>query len=470
MGGAFGLGKGSYLAYTTRTILDVSGKIPGASGSFRHIGTIELEVMPWEFVQPLVDDSYRLTGNESPELVNALDVMRCHGMDSDEFNRAKLDYFGEKPLFMFQWHPYGRYDVSMGFFSPGVFLRLDVIDPAFGADVGYASSLHDDDDVSDVVNVKVSPFKPGMSELISKLFRVAPSPDADASLGYFAKNIRAVRIQYVGAGLCAGLYDDGDALMGFFDLGCIPGGVSAGLRDAAIRNRDAIIQLLRTSPGLTVVISHWHNDHVNLIHALHKIDSGAELFKNGILIVPDSDAPSKLKVQSYFKTTATIHTIAHSFPGGGTHVSANVVLGKVDAYDIAKNGMNRHPHHHGLYMHITHHPSKTYALLAGDCTYSGIQKPVLDDIQNGSRCWLQASHHGGDYALAPESQTDRRLKIPKCPTISKSSAIYSANGLTYGHPDSDVMIQHIGRGWGGACILYSRITYPTILDYHMKLY
>ena len=53
-------------------------------------------------------------------------------------------------------------------------------------------------------------------------------------------------------------------------------------------------------------------------------------------------------------------------------------------------------------------------------------------------------HHGGNYALKPAKPNDR--DIPK-PGNGEGQVVYSADGVTYGHPKAAVVKAHQKRGW-----------------------
>lgn len=81
-------------------------------------------------------------------------------------------------------------------------------------------------------------------------------------------------------------------------------------------------------------------------------------------------------------------------------------------------------------------------LLAGDCTYSGIP-----DGQKNGCSYLQACHHGGEYALLPSTGNPTvNIPIPKADDNYRK-VIYSANGITHGHPNQAIVDQHAAKGW-----------------------
>ena len=122
----------------------------------------------------------------------------------------------------------------------------------------------------------------------------------------------------------------------------------------------------------------------------------------------------------------------------------NIFVGKIDAFPPGRIGEEAkdsdHPHHHGLYAMVRFSNGER-CLLAGDCTYSGISERHR---KGRDLFYLQASHHGGNYALKPAKPND--LDIPE-PGNREGQVVYSANGVTYGHPKAEVVKTHQKRGW-----------------------
>lgn len=93
------------------------------------------------------------------------------------------------------------------------------------------------------------------------------------------------------------------------------------------------------------------------------------------------------------------------------------------------------------------------AFLAGDCTYAGVD---INDRFN-LYAYIQACHHGGNYALRPAQRNINDIPLPD--PAQNPTAVYSANGVTYGHPNQRFVNDHNAIGYVNHIPLYNRFVY-----------
>ena len=260
--------------------------------------------------------------------------------------------------------------------------------------------------------------------------------------------IGAVRAYYVGAALCVGLIDAGGVLQGFFDLGCHKSGdAGSPQRLAADANYTEITGHLKGAHPLTIIISHWHRDHINIISALDPAEIARHTW-----ICPQSNAPSAARFSRLPGVARIIMPNVAMQNNMPLQVGANFIIYKIDFYP--HNNFHPHPHHHGIYAMLSTQLGNKI-LLSGDCTYAGILPGIFDAPAPtaGSSLILQASHHGGNYALHETTVAPRRASIRNHTggvLIASRSVFFSANGHTHGHPSPEVMTDHDIANWPAA--------------------
>ena len=190
-----------------------------------------------------------------------------------------------------------------------------------------------------------------------------------------------------------------------------------------------------------MILSHWHSDHISLITQIKENKYGKAFLEKSYWIVPQTASPYGCRLCSMMKNC---YVMNHSYPNGERIEMKNIFVGKIDAFPPGLIGEEAkdsdHPHHHGLYAMVRFSNGER-CLLAGDCTYSGISERHR---KGRDLFYLQASHHGGNYALKPAKPND--LDIPE-PGNREGQVVYSANGVTYGHPKAEVVKTHQKRGW-----------------------
>jgi len=268
----------------------------------------------------------------------------------------------------------------------------------------------------------------------------------------------SIRAYYVGAALCVGLADNNNVIQGFFDIGYASSRAIAQLLfRAGSENLDDILAQLRGINPLTIIISHWHRDHINIALALLAADIGRHHW-----IYPVSASPVAGRLTAHVPP-------AQQTPMNDDFINApmpinlgNITITKIDAFDTSPPAPGQqphpqshfHPHHHGIYAAIRL-VSGNYAILSGDCTYFGMElfysgMDFMQRLPIPGAIVLQASHHGGEHGLPPVIANDRLVSIPQFavphpPTVM--NIFYSANGRTHGHPNQQIIAEYNNVGW-----------------------
>ena len=203
--------------------------------------------------------------------------------------------------------------------------------------------------------------------------------------------IGTIRAYYVGAALCIGLIDAGGVFQGFFDLGIY--GIPAGFvsHTAAGANYLEIMGQLTGANPLTIIISHWHNDHINIINDLTPPQVNTHTW-----IYPESNSPVAAGFSNHLQNAGVAHLIMQNVQANLPHVTNHIINNNFSVHKMDYIA-NDHPHHHGIYVRIVSQLVNTI-LLSGDCTYAGMHADVLNipPPAANSAILLQASHHGGD--------------------------------------------------------------------------
>ncbi|GAU76013.1 hypothetical protein F3D3_0609 [Fusibacter sp. 3D3] len=276
-------------------------------------------------------------------------------------------------------------------------------------------------------------------------------------------------VYYVGAALCVGLLSAAYSVAlgclvphqteAYFDFGYKSGNNSGNAyvranSNKAVANLAIISQDLINTPAKTVILSHWHNDHICLVRQINGNHNYDAFWAQSTWLVPQTAAPvANIVAHNLNLYGGTMTVLPNVYPANNqvynVYNNPNLILGKIDAFDPALLA-GRHPHHHGIYARINLINSLNVLqyqqmLLVGDCTYSGIP-----NVQKNDCAYLQVCHHGGDYALPPCAQNPvvNSLYIPTPKNDPNYRyAFYSANGVTHGHPNANIMGRHNAMGW-----------------------
>lgn len=270
--------------------------------------------------------------------------------------------------------------------------------------------------------------------------------------------VKAV-IYDVGQALCVGIfeafsYDKGqpvqERLAAFFDFG-LP--YTAGRpRVRAARDywiiRTEIMNFVNgyglgseTRDHIHIVLSHWHLDHCILAQLLT-----TELAHTVWHVPCDGLGPSALRIRNHIEANGgKVEAVVGPFDALSLMGNGNLRYGKID-FGFKRHPVpavvraSRHPHHHGMYM-IVELISGSKLFLGGDCTYAGINAR----LKAKGFTHLQASHHGGNYALAPAA---RNWKDIPCPAGNGGVLICSCGPYAQQHhPNQAVLTDHSNAGW-----------------------
>lgn len=302
-------------------------------------------------------------------------------------------------------------------------------------------------------------------ERLAAAYRIDSSPDFGAEedqivgrIGYDTAFAKA-EIYDVGQALCVGIfeafsYDGGqhvqERLAAFFDFG-IP--YTAGRpRPGAARDYQTICAEIaafvnsygrgrETRDRIHIVLSHWHLDHCILAKCLT-----ANELSHTVWHVPcEGLGPSARGIRSHIVANGgRVEALADHFDALHLEGNENLRYGKID-YGFKRNQppavirASRHPHHHGMYM-IVELESGNKLFLSGDCTYAGISGRLKAEGFH----YLQASHHGGNYALSPASRNFGDIPRP----AGGGGLICSCGPYSeQHHPNQAVLADHGNAGW-----------------------
>lgn len=274
---------------------------------------------------------------------------------------------------------------------------------------------------------------------------------------------------YVGAALCCRLTDTAGNAVGYFDLGFETHYSRSILRRRNPANyqamgvmadnlHQAVLNDVRNAPNSSIIISHWHVDHVSILNemALDYMNNGnyAPFWQNAEFFFPQILARRSWGV-TYFTNVRgafmragnpNVHMAPYRNATQNTHFygQTNIDIYKCDRNDSAIRNPN--PHNHGISAVITLNSGRK-AFLAGDCTYDtvGADNVNAAELTNAGAGYdyLMVSHHGGVYSHT--AAAGRWQYIPR-PSVG-GVAVYSANGAAYGHPVAANVAAYAGRGW-----------------------
>lgn len=260
--------------------------------------------------------------------------------------------------------------------------------------------------------------------------------------------IGIIGFRYVGAALSVELKDTDGNPVAFFDLGTrVSQNVNlTAQRPMAELSREMIYKKLEDisqDNQMTIFVSHWHKDHCNALG--HFTDEEGKFVRAAIINHTEWFVPGDSKPVFQTMQAAIPEEKFHIFPFWeeqepmGVCGNANILVGKINYSE------NNHPHHHGLYVQVGWR-NDLHVLLVGDTTYQGLP----ENIRSNGYAVLQVCHHGGDYYLPPADQNREtaRKYIPRA--ADEASAIYSADGVHYGHPDPLYIEDHRSVGYSAA--------------------
>lgn len=283
-----------------------------------------------------------------------------------------------------------------------------------------------------------------------------------------ATTFSKVQVLYVGAGLSCRLVDDAGIVAGYFDMGQeLPlsafalarnSPFAAALNQVKQSNINIMVQDAAAGTAMTVIISHWHYDHVRVLGNLARdfLQNGnfAAFWTNLTLICPAMMRRPGWSVTDYNSITAALNQLNPAgfqpLPNAAASQVQTVNLGNVTLYkaDIGGPGFSRteinDPHNHGLAA-VIRLGGGNVVFLPGDSsydTYSGVQG-LLDRGGIGYE-YLVAAHHGGTYTY---NKASNPACIPVPDGTVPSTLIYSANGVAFGHPNPVCMADYANSNW-----------------------
>ena len=310
-------------------------------------------------------------------------------------------------------------------------------------------------------------------------------------LGNIAKDTQFGKVQvlYVGAGLSCRILDYTGHVVGYFDMGEELAFSAALLQQRAPFMAPMLNQVKQdsinimkqdagTGAALTVIISHWHYDHVRVLGTLAReyIRSGsyAAFWTNLTLICPamvrypgwsvmdynDIRAVMSRLNQSGFQPVANVTNLQTVSFHPGSNDKITLYKGDIGG----RRSVQVHPHNHGIAAVIRMGAGSggNKVFLAGDCSYDTLNgiAGVLDNGGIGYE-YLVATHHGGTYM---SDLTSNPTYIPKPGVLGNARLVYSANGVAYGHPNPMYMGDYANRGWTNPICLHQHCRPGQICD------
>ncbi len=417
---------------------------------------IRYELIPKEALEPfLTSDKNALHQISDTSFQKAFTAFLEEGVESENFQQNKLPYIGDIELCLLDIY----FDQLDEFVENSQMGWYEVEITADGQYSCTASSILGEEAASYRCNIRMLPME--AQQMLKKMYQLVSSKEESESSSYeiIQQNtvVQSLVLYYVGAALCVEIHDTNQAV-GFFDMGLFTGAssISAFVRNHSpqvLTNKAAILNQLQNQPNQTIILSHWHDDHYSLLYSIRNIPLYLPFLQQSSFYVPQPTYYSQAAInlnQSIINAGGAFHVLNNAAPPNVNaftiNNNPNFLCRKIDAYN------NTHPHHHGIYAVVTL-ASGRLAFLAGDCTYAGIHPN--DRAQQYA--YIQACHHGGNYALYP-AQRDRN-SIPRSNPGQNPTAVYSANGYTYGHPDPDFVNDHTIVGYTNPIPLYNYASY-----------
>ncbi|MDD3360209.1 MAG: hypothetical protein PHW34_00875 [Hespellia sp.] len=381
---------------------------------------------------------------EAGPLRNAIAAYRSFGIQSREFQLAKLDYLITLPCTAGNcYFP----DNSYHFYQLGKFYLADVCidNPDFFSrkmDTGY--EVFRDIPENGVILLTHNIILSGSALLhmesvtlpLEQLFSLVPL-DRSQSKNSISAPLKAFSptsvfdeadVCNVGQALLVLLKNAGN-VEGFFDFG-LPNALNRRYFPQSNVIAAAIQGLFTTqaAPPTTIILSHWHTDHINL--ALQVTGSWSLDW-----YVPGGfSTPTITKINGLIRTHGgALHLLlpGAAMPNFGVHLNI---------HKISTPGSS-HPHANGIFAEMTL-PTGNTIMLAGDCIYSA----VFAAKNLPTYTYLQATHHGGCYSQTATTQNPAHIPAPN-PAPAVSQVIYSySTPNTHHHPSN--VADHTHQGWG----------------------
>ncbi len=278
--------------------------------------------------------------------------------------------------------------------------------------------------------------------------------------------IDAVQVMYVGAALCTCLTAGDSVPLGYFDMGreslyskYVLINRSPAYGQFLCQKEENIVGMVKHEAEVqgnpTVIISHWHEDHVKILYemALAYSQDGhyRNFWENAVFFFPQC-------IQK--KGWATVHATAilGAIQNAGNQNYTVIPYQNSDEYRLERQYQNLsifschrndqsvsapNPHDHGLYAIVTLTSGKR-VLLPGDCSYDTMSAQNSGDSVLKEYDYLVATHHGGKYTHTTANHKTAYIPTPRQGTAC--DAIFSANGVAYGHPNATVVSQY-GKTW-----------------------
>ncbi len=384
-----------------------------------------------------------------------LRAYRDYGVMDERFRQRKAEYLGatgfEYVTVYFENLDYTKYQYQGWYLLILSDREEGLAKPVYDA-ARYEWGYMEDPEVKFYVNLEL--LRTPQTQFFRQLYCPYVPKESKAQIGAVDSivngirsdtQIEKVRFRYVGAALSVELIDSEDHGIAFFDLGAR---VSQNVRLLAQRPLAEIswnrlmsgLRNISASNPMTIFISHWHSDHCNILGQFmdkRKVFTGTAIAANTEWFVPADARPIFYAMQRAVPR-AQFHAYGYEEEDVPRNVNGNenIQVGKI-SYSA-----DPHPHHHGLYVQVKTKKG-TNILLVGDTTYEGLPREVREKGWNV----LQVCHHGGNYHLPPakSNSEDAKKYIPHA--LEEASAVYSADGFHYGHPDPDVVKDHRDKGY-----------------------
>lgn len=281
-----------------------------------------------------------------------------------------------------------------------------------------------------------------------------------------------IQVAYTGTGLCCVLMDVRGFVAGFFDMG-----IESLFSNRVLANRNQlnytvmdaasnsiyaqVLNLVQNTPYLTVIVSHWHTDHEQILNdiAYKYVHQHQNIYANfwqtvslvcpAIRNVPGWACTHYASVQGALTLAQNHQAVICPY----LNANQNIIVSQGQNYCIYKCDRNDanirkpDPHDHGLSMVIRLQSGST-VLLPGDCAYDTMAagNPASSVITNNNQgyTYLVASHHGGKYTHMTGAG---KLNFIPHPAQAGQEIIYSANGAAYGIPTAVNVRDYRGAGW-----------------------
>lgn len=429
-----------YYACLSRQIMEIDGQ--------ERTG-LEFEIVAKEDLSFFLDGKETDSMKKKPCCEEVYQKFLKYGVTDPRFQEVKCNYLGATGYWLASVY-FENIEWAQYIYENWYLLLLSDTEGELGEDALacalYGAGEIDDPTINRYGMIQILPE--AQAKMLRQLYHPY-IPEVQKKKAGGAGSLRALNVQtifrkvdflYVGAALHTEIFDKNNNLTAIFDLGTKVSSnpLLQDLNPFAQQSKEHIVDILKNineNNPMTIFISHWHVDHVNALgiieeQVLNKLCQNTEWY------VPADGTP-------------TFKMIKNKVPAGSFHAmeqgkeflvdvvnNPNIKVGKINLKDYP------YPHHQGVYGLVCLASGK-YVFLSGDTTYEGI--PV--DIRQNGFDFLQVCHHGGDYYLFPANQ-DPVIARTAIPTANEGAcAIYSADGIHYGHPDPRYMNDHRNQGY-----------------------